>query len=61
MLEGVVIRNTTKFSTLLKTQIIILSTLILSSANAFNLDQSKYLSFGKEFIGGSENPFHEKT
>ena len=30
-------------------KIIILSTLILSSANAFSLDQSKILSFGKEF------------
>ena len=33
------------FSTLLKTKIIILSTLILSSANAVNLDLSKLLSF----------------
>ena len=31
-----------------KKKIIILSTLILSSANAFNLDQSEILSFGKE-------------
>ena len=29
-------------------KIIVLSTLILLSANAFNLDQSKMLSFGKE-------------
>ena len=36
------------FSTLSKTKIIILSTLILSPANAFNLDQSKFLSYGKE-------------
>ena len=28
----------------------LLVTLILLSANAFNLDQSKILSFGKEFI-----------
>ena len=37
------------FSTLLKTKFIISSTLILLSAHAFNLDQSKILSFGKEF------------
>ena len=36
------------FSTLSKTEIIILSTLILLSANAYNLDQSKSLLFGKE-------------
>ena len=30
------------------TKIIILSISIMSSANAFNLDQSKILSFGKE-------------
>ena len=30
-----------------QTHIIILSTLILSSANAFKLDQSKILSFGR--------------
>ena len=36
------------FSILSKTKIIILSTFILSSANAFSLDQSKILLFGKE-------------
>ena len=38
------------FSTPSKTQNIILSNFILSSANAFNLDQSKSLSFGKELL-----------
>ena len=38
------------FSALSKTKIIILSTLILSSVNVFNLDRSKILSFGKELI-----------
>ena len=38
------------FSTLSKTKIIILSPLILSSANAFNLELSKILLFGKELI-----------
>ena len=37
------------FSTLSKTGIIILATLNLSSANVWNLDQSKILLFGKEF------------
>ena len=36
------------FSALSKTKIIILSTLILSSAIPLNLDQSKILSSGKE-------------
>ena len=36
------------FSTLSKTKIIILANFILSSANAFNLEQSTILSFGKE-------------
>ena len=35
------------FSTLLKAEIIILVTFTLSSANPFNLDQAKVLSFGK--------------
>ena len=38
------------FSTLSKTEIIISATRNLSSANAFNLDQAKNLSFGKELI-----------
>ena len=38
----------TVFSTLTKTKIIVFSTSILSSANAFNLDQSKILSFAKK-------------
>ena len=37
------------FSTLPKTNVNFSFTFILSSANAFNLDQSKILSFGKEF------------
>ena len=36
------------FSTLTKTEILILATSILSSASAFNLMTSKILSFGKE-------------
>ena len=36
------------FSTLLKREISILASLNLSSANTFNLDQSKNLLFGKE-------------
>ena len=36
------------FSTPSKIKFVILRTLILSSANAFNLDQSKILSFSKE-------------
>ena len=44
------------FSTLSKTKILILGTLILSSANAFNLDQSKILSFGKELILSKARP-----
>ena len=36
------------FSTLSKTEIMILKTFNSSSANAFNLDQSGILSFGKE-------------
>ena len=47
------------FSTLSKTKIIILSTVILSSANAFNLDQSKSLLFGKEFKASVHTPFLE--
>ena len=39
----------TMFSIQLKTKVIILSTFILSSANAFNLDQSKSFLFYKEF------------
>ena len=35
------------FSTLPKTKIIVVSTFILSSANALNLNQSKNLLFGK--------------
>ena len=38
-------------STLTKTEIFILATLNLSSANALNLDHSKILSFGKELKG----------
>ena len=38
----------TMFSTLSKTKIIMSSNSILLSANAFNLDQSKNLMFGKE-------------
>ena len=38
----------TMFSTLLKTNFNFSVTFILSSANAFNLNQSKNLSFGKE-------------
>ena len=41
---------TIMFLTLSKTKIIIFANLILSSANAFNLDQSKILSFSKELI-----------
>ena len=36
------------FSTQSKTKIIVLATFILLSATAFNLDQAKILSFGKE-------------
>ena len=36
------------FFTLTKTEIVIQVTFNLSSANAFNLDQSKILLFGKE-------------
>ena len=36
------------FPTLSKSEIIILATFNLSSANAFNLDQSRSLLFGKE-------------
>ena len=36
------------FSTLWKTKIVILNAFILSSSNAFKLDQSEILSFGKE-------------
>ena len=36
------------FSTLSQGEIIILAMLNFSSANAFNLDQSEILSFGKE-------------
>ena len=39
------------FSTLSKTEIIIYITFILSSANAFNLDQVKFLSSGDGLIG----------
>ena len=39
----------TMFSTLSKTNINFSVTFILSSAKAFNLDQSEILSFGKEF------------
>ena len=39
----------TMFSTLSKIAIIILATLNLMSANAFNLVKVKLLSFGKEF------------
>ena len=38
------------FSTLSKTEILILATLNLSSANALNLDQFKILLFGKDDI-----------
>ena len=38
----------TMFSTLSKTQRVILATILLSSANAFNFITSKNLSFGKE-------------
>ena len=37
----------TMFSTQSKPSIILLSTFILSSANAFNSEDSKFLSFGK--------------
>ena len=36
------------FSAVLEREIIILATFTMSSANAFNLDQSKILPFGKE-------------
>ena len=42
----------TMFSTLSKTEIINFLTFNLSSANAFNLDSSKILSFGKELRTG---------
>ena len=42
------------FSTLPKTKIIILSNSNLSSANAFNLELSKNLSFGKELNATQE-------
>ena len=38
------------FSTLSKTNFSVSDTLILSSADVFNLDQSKTLSFGKELM-----------
>ena len=38
------------FSILSEREIIISATFILSSANAFNLDQSKILPYGKELI-----------
>ena len=38
------------FSTQSKTKIIILTNSILCSENAFNLDQSRILSFGKKLI-----------
>ena len=41
------------FSTLSKTEIIILATFYLSSVNALNLVKSKKLSFGKELSDGS--------
>ena len=40
----------TMFSALSEREIIISATFILSSANAFKLDQPKNLSFGKELI-----------
>ena len=40
------------FSTLRKTNLIFSVTFILSSANAFKLDRSKILSFGKGLIMG---------
>ena len=40
----------TMFSALSKTEITILTTFYLSSANAFNLDLTKILSFGKELM-----------
>ena len=39
-----------QFSTLLKTNFYVWAIFILSSADAFNLDQSKILSFGKELM-----------
>ena len=39
----------TVFSTVSRTEIMILTS-ILSSANAFNMDQAEILSFGKELI-----------
>ena len=45
------------FSTLPNTKILILPVLNLSSANSFNLVQSRKLSFGKELRTLKENPF----
>ena len=38
------------FSTQPKTKIVVLATFILSSANAFTLDQAKIVLFGKELM-----------
>ena len=45
------------FSTLSKTKIIISSSLILSSANALNLDQSEIFFFGKESTCSKQQTF----
>ena len=47
------------FSTLLTTEIVFLETANLSSAYAFNLDEGKILSFGKELIM-TQTPFKKK-
>ena len=44
----------TMFSTLSKTNFKFSVTFILSPANAFNFDQSKILSFGKELSSGCQ-------
>ena len=49
----------TLFSTLSKTNFKFLFTFILSPADAFNLDQSKILSFGKELIMPQTAPCQE--
>ena len=51
---------TTIFSTLSKTEIIILATFNLSSANVFSLDKSKILLFRKEFNTNPNTKIVEK-
>ena len=47
----------TMFSSLSNTEIIILATMNLSSANAFNLDYAKILLFGKGFKNTHAHPW----